>query len=59
MAMPGTNQMNWGDASVVSRYSAEVIRTRSLGWCWKFQGHARTSQEIADLVLDEFTRLNR
>ena len=61
VAIPGTNQMNWDDLDEIVRHEAKVTRSPSLGWCWLRRGQSQpqSSQQIADLVIDEFARLNR
>jgi hypothetical protein len=59
IAIPGSNQVLLGFPTEISRIGAKVIRSHALGWCWLFRGQPRTSEEVADFVLDEFTRLNR
>jgi hypothetical protein len=59
IAIPGSNQILLGFPTEISRIGAKVSRSQALGWCWIFRGQPRTSEEVADFVLDEFTRLNR
>ena len=61
IAVPGTNQVNWGDPGEIAKHRATVTRSPSLGWCWLLQGQSQPqfSEQIADFVIDEFTRLNR
>jgi hypothetical protein len=59
IAIPGSNQMLLGFPDEISRIGAKVIRAHALGWCWLFRGQPLTSDEVADFVLNEFTRLNR
>jgi hypothetical protein len=59
IAIPGSNQVMLGFPTEISPIGAKVIRSHALGWCWLFRGQPRTSEEVADFVLDEFTRLNR
>lgn len=56
VVMPGDAMI--GHPSEIVQYSADVIRTRTLQWCWSFQGKARTSHELAEFVLNELARLN-
>jgi hypothetical protein len=58
IAIPGTRQVTWEFPAQIARQDATVIRSRALGWCWLFRGQPRTSIELADMILDEMTRLN-
>jgi hypothetical protein len=61
IAVPGTNQVSLGGLDEIVRHEAKVIRSPSLGWCWQLRGQSQgqTSEQIADFVIEEFTRLNR
>jgi hypothetical protein len=61
IAIPGSNQMYFGVQTEIVRYELKVARSPELGWCWqrRGQGNPQTSDQVADFVLDEFTRLNR
>jgi hypothetical protein len=59
IAIPGSNQILLGFPEEISRFGAKVIRAHALGWCWLFRGQPRTSDEVADFVLNEFARLNQ
>jgi hypothetical protein len=59
IAIPGTRQMIFGEPRETGRLESTVIRSRALGWCWLFRGYPRTSEEVADFVLDELIRQNR
>ena len=59
IAIPGTRQIQWEEATELSRFEGSVTRSRALGWCWLFRGQPHTSVEVADLVLDELIRRNR
>jgi hypothetical protein len=54
--MPG--RMIIGHPEEIARFSAKVIRTPALQWCWQFQDKAQTSLELVEFVLNEFGRLN-
>jgi hypothetical protein len=58
IAIPGTRQIIWEQPSESGRFSASVIRSRALGWCWSFRNQPRTSEEVADFILDELIRRN-
>lgn len=59
IAIPGTRQIQWEEATELNRFEGSVMRSRALGWCWLFRGQPHTSQEVADFVLDELTRIER
>jgi hypothetical protein len=61
IAIPGSNQIYLGFPTEIARYELKVARSPALGWCWLRRGQAQpqTSEQVADFVLDEFTRLNR
>jgi hypothetical protein len=55
VVMPGRAMI--GHPDEIRRYTAAVIRTPALDWCWQPQERACSSLEVADFVLSEMASL--
>jgi hypothetical protein len=59
VALPGSRQITLGEIPELARTTVNVIRSRALGWCWNLNGLPKTSDELADHVLNQMIRANR